>query len=127
MSDRVLGLPRLAWRIAAIALAGVAAIVTLLPPRGTPVFEIAVLGENLSLLLHGVGFAVLAFPTMLAQRTPRPVVTSTGLILYGLFLEMTQAVTGVGRTTQLGDMLANAGGVLVGVAVAQLLARPAQD
>ncbi len=126
MSNRVLGLPRLAWRIAAIALAGLAAIAALLPPRGTPVFEIASLGENLSLLLHGVGFAVCAFSTMIAQRTPRPAVTSFGLILYGVFLEMTQGVTGL-RTTQLGDMLANASGVLVGVAVAQLLARPGRD
>lgn len=122
MPDRELGLPRLAWRIVAILLAGLAAIATFLPPRGTPVVEVEDLGNTLAMLLHGVGFALLAFAVMFAQRTPRPVVTSVGLILYGAFLEMTQGLIGY-RSAQLSDMLADAGGVLVGVSVALVLPR----
>lgn len=123
VSDSQLGLPRLAWRIAAVFLAGLAAFVALLPRSGTPGVEIEDLGDNLTLVLHGLGFALLAFVVMVAQRTPRPVVTSVGLILYGGFLEMTQGLVGY-RSAQLGDMLANASGVLIGVALALLLPRP---
>lgn len=123
MSERVLGLPRTVWIIASMVLAVLAAAAALLPPRGTPGVEIADLGETLAMVLHGIGYAVLAFAVMLAQRNPRLVPTAVGLILYGAFLEMTQWVIGL-RSAQLGDVLANSGGVLVGVAVALVVPRP---
>ena len=123
MSARVLGLPRTVWIIASMVLAVLAAAAALLPPRGTPGVEIADLGETLAMVLHGIGYAVLAFAVMLAQRNPRLVPTAVGLILYGAFLEMTQWVIGL-RSAQLGDVLANSGGVLVGVAVALVVPRP---
>ena len=126
VSERVLGLPRTVWIVASMVLAVLAAAAALLPPRGTPGVEIADLGETLAMVLHGVGYAVLAFAVMLAQRNPRPVPTAVGLIFYGAFLEMTQWVIGL-RSAQLGDMLANASGVLIGVALALLLPRPRHD
>jgi len=124
VSERVLGLPRTVWIIASMVLAVLAAAAALLPPRGTPGVEIADLGETLAMVLHGIGYAVLAFAVMLAQRNPRLVPTAVGLILYGAFLEMTQWVIGL-RSAQLGDVLANSGGVVVGVIVALPLARRA--
>ena len=115
--------PRPAWRIAAFVAAAAIGVVSLLPPRGTPGVEIADLGETLAMVLHGIGYAVRAFAVMLAQRNPRLVPTAVGLILYGAFLEMTQWVIGL-RSAQLGDVLANSGGVLVGVAVALVVPRP---
>jgi len=124
MSDRVLGIPRVVWIVAAMVLAVLAAAAALLPPRGTPGLEIADLGDTLAMVLHGVGYALLAFCVMLAQRSPRLAPTALGLVAYGFFLEMTQGVLGL-RSVELGDMIANAGGVLVGVAVALLVPRPA--
>lgn len=105
-----------------MVLAVLAAAAALLPPRGTPGVEIADLGDNFALVLHGLGFALLAFSVMLAQRAPRTLPTAVGLVMYGAFLEMTQLALGL-RSVQLGDVLANAGGVLVGVSLALLVPR----
>ena len=64
-SPRVLGLARRDWAVAALVLVILAAVAALLPPRGTPGLQIADLGESWALLLHGLGYAFLAFCAML--------------------------------------------------------------
>ena len=106
-----------AWRIATAVLALLVAVVSLLPPRGTPGVEIADLGEVLATLGHGVAYAVLAASAVLSQRDPRTLLTWTVVVAYGALLEIAQGALGL-RSFQLTDIAANALGALVGVLVA---------
>ena len=121
-SPRVLGLARRDWAVAALVLVILAAVAALLPPRGTPGLQIADLGESWALLLHGLGYAFLAFCAMLGQRYPRGGRTAMALIIYGVVLELLQGLGGV-RSPQIVHALANAAGVGAGVWVAVLVVR----
>ena len=124
MDSRVLGVPRTVWTAFAVVLALVIGVVSMLPPRGTPGPQIADLGETRALLLHALGYLLLALAAMLAQRAPRPVVTAIAIIGYGVVLELFQGLVGV-RSAQVTDALANAAGAIVGVTVAALVLRRA--
>ena len=117
MNDRVLGLPRTLWLASAIVIGLVIAVVSVLPPRGTPGIEIASLGEVRAWVLHALGYAILAATAMLAQRAPRPVLTALAIVGYGIVLEAVQGAIGI-RSAQVADALANALGALAGAALA---------
>lgn len=112
----------MAWRIAACVTAAVIAVVSLLPPRGTPGVEIADLGELRAFVGHAAGYAVLAACVILAQGVPRPVMTFAAVVAYGAVLEVVQGAMGL-RSMQWGDVLANALGAALGMCVALLVLR----
>jgi len=116
------GAGRRAWAGAAIVLALLAAVAALLPPRGTPGVEVADLGEVRALILHFAGYAALALCAILAQARPRAVLTAVGLMAYATALEVLQGVLSE-RSFQAQDLVANAAGVIVGVAVGSLIER----
>lgn len=116
---------RRAWAWGAIVLALLAAVAALLPPRGTPGFEVADLGELRALLLHFAGYAVLALCATLAQARPRVVLTGLGLMAYASALEVLQGVVSE-RSFQAQDLLANAMGVLAGVLSGWVVSRRAR-
>lgn len=111
-----------AWTIAATILAVLIAVVSLLPPRGTPGVEIADLGEVLATVGHTIAYAALGALAVLAQRRPRPSLTLVGVVAYGALLEIAQGALGL-RSFQWTDIAANAVGALVGVLIATLLSR----
>ncbi|MGI9197578.1 MAG: hypothetical protein ACR2KE_08990 [Candidatus Nanopelagicales bacterium] len=113
-----------AWAVVAIILAMVILVISMLPPRGTPGPQIADLGEVRALLLHALGYALLAASALLAQANPRPGWTAAAVIGYGVALEIAQGIGGL-RSAQVSDAVANAGGVLIGVALALLVLRRA--
>lgn len=129
---------RVRWGAAAVALAILAAIAALLPPRGTPGAEIADLGELRALALHFAGFALLSLCTILALSPgsdrmrrdgtaaavgrARLVTAVGGLIAYGLLLEILQGLLTT-RSFQIQDVVADSTGVLAGVAAARLVVR----
>lgn len=115
---------RVAWRVATVVLALLAAVAALLPPRGTPGVEVADLGETLALVLHFTGYAVLAFAAIRAQVTARPALTAAVLVAYGSGLEVIQWLA-TDRSFQFEDLLANALGVVVGVVLGWLVGRRA--
>ena len=117
-----MGAGRRGWAGAAIVLAVLAAVVALLPPRGTPGIEVADLGEVRALLLHFAGYAALALCAIQAQARPRAVLTAVGLIAYASALEFLQGVVSE-RSFQAQDLVANALGVVIGVLLGCLLAR----
>ena len=105
---------RRTWGIAAILVALLIGVVSMLPPRGTPGMEIADLGELRATIGHGLAYALLAAIAVLGQRQPRIAATLAGVIGYGVILEVLQGVFGL-RTFQWTDIAANALGALVGV------------
>ena len=105
---------RRTWGIAAILVALLIGVVSMLPPRGTPGMEIADLGELRATIGHGLAYALLAAFAVLGQRQPRIAATLAGVIGYGVILEVLQGVFGL-RTFQWTDIAANALGALVGV------------
>lgn len=105
---------RRTWGIAAILVALLIGVVSMLPPRGTPGMEIADLGELRATIGHGLAYALLAALAVLGQRQPRIAATLAGVIGYGVILEVLQGVFGL-RTFQWTDIAANALGALVGV------------
>ena len=105
---------RTAWAVAALILAVLAAVAALLPPRGTPGVEVADLGETLALVLHLVGYAALAFAAVMAQTSPRPIITLVALLAYATALEGVQGLLGQ-RSLQAQDVLANLAGIGLGV------------
>ena len=111
-----------AWGIAAIAVALLIGVVSMLPPRGTPGVEIADLGEVRATIGHGLAYALLAALAMLAQRQPRIAVTLAGVIGYGVLLEILQGAFGL-RSFQWTDVAANALGAVAGVLSAVLVRR----
>ena len=113
------------WAGATIALALLAAVAALLPPRGTPGIEVADLGEVRALLLHFAGYATLALCAILAQARPRAVLTGLGLTAYATALEALQDVMSE-RSFQGQDVAANALGVLAGVLLGCAVARRAR-
>lgn len=115
-----LGLPRAAWWAVFAVLAIVVTVVSLLPPRGTPVAEIADLGEVRALVGHACGYLLLAGSAMLAQRMPRPWLTVILASAYGVLLELVQGVIGQ-RSAQLSDAIANLIGALLGVGIAMVI------
>lgn len=122
MIERTLGIPRNVWSPIAAIFALIILGVSLLPPRGTPGIEVADLGETWALVLHGVGYALLTMSALFAQRAPRVIVTAVMAIAYGILMEVIQGMLGL-RSAQLSDVLANAGGVLLGVAISFLVPR----
>ena len=122
MTDRTLGIPRNVWSPIAAIFALIILGVSLLPPRGTPGVEIADLGETWALALHGLGYALLTMSALFAQRVPRVVVTAILVIGYGILLEFVQGMLGL-RSAQISDVLANTGGVLLGVAISFMVPR----
>lgn len=105
---------RRTWGIAAILVALLIGVVSMLPPRGTPGMEIADLGELRATIGHGLAYALLAALAVLGQRQPRIAATLSGVIGYGVILEVLQGAFGL-RTFQWTDIAANALGALVGV------------
>ena len=118
--------PRWTWRVATGLLATIAAVASLLPPRGTPGPDVASLGETRALALHFIGYAALACFAILAQQRPRPVLTGVAVIAYATVLEALQGAMGM-RSFQVTDLVANSGGaalgVLVGVAICRRMPR----
>ena len=117
-----LGIPRWTWGVATGALAIIAAVVSLLPPRGTPGPDVASLGETRALALHFVGYAVLACCAILAQERHRPVLTGVAVVGYATVLEALQGAMGM-RSFQVTDLVANSGGAVLGVLVGVALSR----
>ena len=118
------------WSAAALILAVLVGFVSLLPPRGTPGGDIADLGEVMATLGHVLAYAVLGFAFVMSVRVPRGesvsprtlvavVVILTG---YGALLEVLQDVVSA-RSFQIGDVLANALGTLIGAAIAAVARR----
>lgn len=93
-------------------------------PPDNPVFR---LGD---VILHGAAFTYLTFALMLVQtagnRRSFPAmaaVACTALLGYGLLLELAQSFIPE-RTAELKDILVDGAGIVVGLALAALLARP---
>lgn len=103
--------------MAALAILVIVTVASLLPPRGTPVAEIADLGELRAWLGHAIGYFMLAASAVLAQRQPRPWLTWLLASAYGIVLELLQGVLGQ-RSAQITDVLANLLGALLGVGIA---------
>ena len=120
--DSTLGLRRRVWLVAALVLGGVIAIASVLPPRGTPVAEIADLGEIRAWAGHAIGYLLLTAAALCAQARPRPWTTLLIAVGYGVLLEAVQGLIGL-RSAQLADVVANAVGALVGVGVGLWLRR----
>ena len=108
---------RWAVRLAAVVSGLGIVVVMLLPP--TTLTPPAVGGDKLH---HMVAFAVLGLLVALAWR-PRLVVTAGGVTLYGAALELLQPLTG--RHAELGDVVADAVGAVLGAGLAVLLIRVA--
>jgi VanZ family protein len=115
---------RTAWAVAALILAVLAAVAALLPPRGTPGVDVADLGETLALFLHLIGYAALALAAVMAQTTPRPVITLVVLLAYATALEGVQGLLGQ-RSLQAQDILANLIGIGLGVLAGRIWQRAA--
>jgi VanZ family protein len=115
---------RTAWAVAALILAVLAAVAALLPPRGTPGVDVADLGETLALVLHLIGYAALALAAVMAQTTPRPVITLVVLLAYATALEGVQGLLGQ-RSLQAQDILANLIGIGLGVLAGRIWQRAA--
>ena len=111
-----------AWGIAAIAVALLIGVVSMLPPRGTPGVEIADLGEVRATIGHALAYALLAALAALAQRQSRIAATLAGVIGYGVLLEVLQGALTL-RSFQWTDIAANALGALVGVLIVGLARR----
>lgn len=105
------------WLAASILLAVVVAVASLLPPRGTPVAEIADLGELRAWIGHAIGYLLLTASAVLAQRVPRPWLTVFLTSAYGVVLEFVQGALGQ-RSAQITDVAANVVGALLGLGIA---------
>ena len=105
---------RRTWGIAALLVALLIGVVSMLPPRGTPGMEIADLGELRATIGHGLAYALLAALAVLGQRQPRIAATLAGVIGYGVILEVLQGAFAL-RSFQWTDIAANALGAVVGV------------
>ena len=112
-----MGVPRWLWLAASILLAVVVAVASLVPPRGTPVAEIADLGELRAWIGHAIGYLLLTASAVLAQRVPRPWLTVFLTSAYGVVLEFMQGVLGQ-RSAQITDVAANVVGALLGLGIA---------
>lgn len=120
------------WLIATLAVAMLVGVVSLLPARGTPGGDIADLGETLATVGHLAAYAVLGFGFAMAlpgsasrqryRRSWRAVLVVVILSAYGVLLELAQLVLG-SRSFQWQDVLANAGGAVLGVMAGLVLGR----
>lgn len=113
------------WGVAAGSVAVLVGAVSLLPPRGTPVGDIADLGELRATIGHVLAYVLLAVLFVMAVRTSDPnssVARSAVLVVliltgYGALLEILQGAAG-SRSFQVQDVLANAAGAIVGAGLA---------
>ena len=117
---RTLGLSVRAWSVAAAAWTLAIAVVSLLPPRGTPGPQIADLGEVVATLGHLLAYLVLGGLVVLAARVPRPWWIWAGATAFGAALEIVQGVVGL-RSFQVTDIVANALGAALGILAAMAL------
>lgn len=114
--------PRWAWWATAAFLALAIAVVSMLPPTGTPGMDIADLGELRALAGHAFAYFALAATLSMAQERNRWVLTFIGVGVFGLALEVAQGLGGA-RSAQLIDVAANMTGALLGVWVARWFLR----
>lgn len=113
---RVLGVPRLIWWILAVACLAVITWASLIPSSQVP-------GPQVSdIVMHLLGYAVLAALFTLAQRQPRPVLTAAAIIGWGIVLEIAQGVGGL-RSAEVKDVIVDAVGALFGVLSVMLVRR----
>lgn len=118
------------WAAAAVVLAVLVGVVSLLPPRGTPGGDIADLGEVLATLGHVLAYALLGVAFAMSVRVPRGGSVSARTLVaivailagYGALLEVLQGAFSA-RSFQVGDVLANALGALVGVGAVLVMRR----
>lgn len=119
-----------AWKVGAGIVAVLVGVVSLLPPRGTPVGDIADLGEVRATIGHVLSYALLSAVFVMAVRASAPlssVARAAVLVIliltgYGALLEVLQGVAGL-RSFQFQDVLANAVGAIVGAGLAVLVRR----
>ena len=106
--------PRLCrlWRWLLVAMMGITSWLAFMPSDPQPE-----LVAHLDKLQHGAAFAVLAALGVLASAAPRPA-RRVGLLLlgYGLFIEVVQ-IWLPSRHGDLIDLLADAAGILLGLAL----------
>jgi len=118
------------WAVAAGSVAVLVGVVSLLPPRGTPVGDIADLGELRATIGHGLAYALLGVLFVMSVRASAPntslaraaVLVILILTGYGALLEALQGAAGA-RSFQVQDVLANAVGAIVGAGAALLIRR----
>jgi VanZ family protein len=97
------------------ALIGLVVIGSLLPAATAPIRMIAVLHIN-DKALHTVAYVSLAFLPALYERRPRLAYIALGLVALGVLLEFGQ-LWSPGRSFEIGDMLADAAGVIAGTSI----------
>jgi VanZ family protein len=112
---------RLLLRLIWAALLVLVVIGSLLPAASAPMRMIAALHVN-DKVQHIVAYLSLAFLPALHERRRRLAYTAVGLVALGVLLEFGQ-LWSPGRSFEIGDMLADAAGVIAGASLG-LWARP---
>ena len=97
------------------ALIGLVVIGSLLPAATAPIRTIAGLHIN-DKALHTVAYVSLAFLPALYERHRRLAFIAVGLVALGVLLEFGQ-LSSPGRSFEIGDMLADAAGVIAGTSI----------
>jgi VanZ family protein len=113
-SNTLLGLRTLLQMVWA-ALIGLVVIGSLLPAATVPIRMIGALHIN-DKALHTVAYVSLAFLPALYERRRRLAYIAVGLVALGVLLEFGQ-LWSPGRSFEIGDMLADAAGVIAGTSI----------
>jgi VanZ family protein len=108
-------------RVVWAALIALVVIGSLLPAASTPMRTIAALHVN-DKALHLIAYVSLAFLPALHERRRRLAYIAAGLVALGVLLEFGQ-LWSPGRSFEIGDMAADAAGVIAGASIG-LWSRP---
>ncbi|MBM7460075.1 VanZ family protein [Rhodococcus coprophilus] len=111
-------MPRFTWRrlLPLVVAVVVITVMLLLPGDTTPSGP-----PHADKVTHALMFAVLAFCSRYARFSPA--ITLAGLAAYGVLTEVLQATVAVRRSGSLWDWCADLAGILVGLAVFEVLRR----
>lgn len=111
MSARIHNLLRLAWSVAVL----VVIVGSLIPGDSLPIRELALLDIS-DKVQHFAAYAVLAFLPALHERRKAVTILAVAAVALGVLLEFGQLFS-VSRDFEIGDMVADAAGVCVGLAL----------
>jgi VanZ family protein len=103
-------------RITFVAAVLVSMVVLFVPAGGVPSAP-----PGIDAIVHALLFLALAVSGRWAGAGPR--VLGPALVLYAAASEVVQGLAVIGRTSSMADWLADLGGLLVGLALGELVAR----
>jgi VanZ family protein len=100
------------WFCLGLVLAAMIAVTCLLPARDLPAIGLS------DKVKHGISYAVLAFwfASVVVRRYLLPLIAA--LVAFGGVIELAQELMQLGRTAELGDLLADMAGIGIGVVLA---------